>query len=220
MLKKLLLVLFIACICFRTSAQMLAGSYYYAQPHKSDKPKTKPANYNSIGYNHSLNYQDIIVGVTSTSYKKFGTFISLNVGVQNWLMPTKGEMGTFMYEKVKANGWTITGNTEHAVAFMASGGLAIALTRKIPFYIGAGVTRHREFFEYLDPFDNNKPKWNMNDMRKPFLEMNYTAGAFIPVVGRVVLNIGYNHNPQSVFVGLAISGVYNLIDADEWWWEK
>ncbi len=181
-----------------------------------DKVKTKAASYSSLGYNIPLGDKDIIIGGTTAVYKKFGTFIGYNVGIQNFMMPTQGERGDFTYKNVVENGWTVTGRTEQSTAFMFNGGLSIAVTRKMPVYFGAGVTRKREFFEYIDPMDG-KPKWNVNESRTR-QEINYVAGAFIPLFGRLVLNAGYNHNPQTVFVGLCISGAYNFEDADEWWW--
>jgi opacity protein-like surface antigen len=180
------------------------------------KPKTKAASYTSLGYNFPTGAKDIIVGGNTMVYRKFGTFIGYNVGIQNFLMPTNGTKGDFKYDEVQKNGWTITGNTEQSTAFIFNGGMTVALARRIPFYFGAGVTKYREFFEYIDPADN-KPKWNVNDNRTR-LEINYTAGIFFPIINRLTLNIGYNHNPQTIFVGLCISGQNNFEDADDWWW--
>jgi hypothetical protein len=178
--------------------------------------KSKPANYTSLGYNIPLGDKDIVIGGTTTVYKKFGTFISYKVGIQNIMMPNKGERGDFFYDNVKQNGWTITANTEQSVAWTFCGGLAVALGKRVPLYVGAGATRYREFFEYIDPTDN-KPKWNVNPNRTR-IEPNFCAGIFLPLFGRLVLNVGYEHNPQVVFVGLAIHGLDVFEDADEWWW--
>jgi hypothetical protein len=178
--------------------------------------KTKSASYSSLGYNHALNYKDIIIGGTSTVYKKFGTFINYKVGIQNFLLPTQGERGQFTYENASTNGSIITGRTENSVAFSVGGGLTIAITKRMPLYFGAGAVRSRTFFEYVDITDN-KPKWNM-DERSGKIELNYTAGIFIPLWGRLVLNLAYDHKPQCVFLGLAISSPTNFEDADEWWY--
>ncbi len=219
---KHLLLLFVSFFFFaQLKAQLLASAeapITFAGDQSIQKTRTKAASYSSLGYNIPLGAKDIIVGGTTTVYKKFGTFISYNVGIQNFMMPTQGERGDFKYDKVVENGWTVTGNREQSAAFMFNGGLAVAVTKRIPLYFGAGVTRYREFFEYVDPFDG-KTKWNIDDS-KTRLEVNYSAGAFIPLFSRLVLNIGYNHNPQCVFVGLSISGIYNYEDADEWWWQK
>jgi hypothetical protein len=218
---KLYLVIFLFLFSLKSNlnAQILAYNERisaFSENQTSNNIKTKPASYNSLGYNIPFGAKDIIVGGTSSVYKKFGTFISYNVGIQNFMMPTQGEKGEFSFDNVIENGWTITGNTEQSVAFMFNGGMAVALTRKIPLYFGAGITRYREFFEYIDPFDN-KTKWNVNESRTR-IEVNYSAGIFLPLFSRLVLNVGYNHNPQCVFVGLAISGIYNYEDANDWWW--
>jgi hypothetical protein len=178
--------------------------------------KLKPASYSVLGYNIPLGAKDIVIGGTTTVYKKFGTFISYKMGIQNILMPNNGERGQAFHENVVKNGWTITGNTEQSVTFTACGGLAVALGKRVPLYFGAGVTRFREFFEYIDPTDS-KPKWNVNPNRTR-IEPNYCAGIFVPLFGRVIMNVGYEHNPQVVFVGLGIRGLYTFEDADEWWW--
>jgi hypothetical protein len=217
-------ILLLLTVCFHLSeAQELAYSLVPEQPAKkqeinqfTERHKTKPASYSSLGYSFPLGQKDIIIGGATTVYKKFGTFISYKVGIQNFLMPTNGEKGEFTYENVQKNNWTVTGNTEQSTAFTFCGGLAVALTRKIPLYFGVGATRYREFFEYIDPADN-KPKWNVNENRTR-LELNYTAGIFVPLFSRLILNVSYDHNPQIVFVGLAIRGLYTYEDADEWWW--
>lgn len=215
-LPALLLLIFITS---NLKAQLLASSTPFSgdQIHTVQKrPKTKAAGYTSIGYHFPTGAKDIIVGGNTMAYRKFGTFIGYNVGIQNFLMPTNGDKGDYNYKHVVDNGWTITGRTEQSVAFIFNGGLTVALAKRIPLYLGAGVTRYREFFEYIDPVDN-KPKWNANENRTR-LEVNYTAGIFFPILNRLTLNVGYNHNPQTVFVGIAISSHDNFVDADEWWW--
>lgn len=178
--------------------------------------RTKPASYSSLGYAHNLQFNDIIIGGTTTVYRKFGFFVNYKVGVQNFLMPTTGTRGTVRYQNAIDNGWTITGRTEKSLAFMGGAGLTIAIAKRWPIYIGAGVSRTREFFEYIDPSAKSE-RWNENET-KGKIELNYTAGTFIPLFNRVVLNIGYDHNPQCVFVGLCISSQTNFEDADDWWW--
>jgi hypothetical protein len=219
MKQALLLLLLSVWLPQISRAQILASnSPGLTQPTlmQQTTARTKAASYTSLGYKIPLGDKDIIVGGNTMVYRKFGVFIGYNVGIQNFLMPTKGERGEFKYENVAKNGWTITGNTEQSTAFIFNGGLTVALARRLPLYFGAGVTRYREFFEYIDPTDN-KPKWNVNDGRTR-MELNYTAGLFIPLFGRLVMNVGYNHNPQTVFVGLAISSPTNFEDADDWWW--
>lgn len=219
-MKLNLLLFLISLFLFaQLKAQLFASAQQqttFSANQSVHKDKPRAARYSSIGYNIPLGAKDIIIGGTTTVYRKFGTFVSYNVGIQNFMMPTQGDRGEFRYDKVIENGWTVTGNREQSAAFMFNGGMAVAVTKKIPLYFGAGVTRYREFFEYIDPFDG-KRKWNVDDSRTR-LEVNYSAGTFIPLFSRLVLNVGYNHNPQCVFVGLCISGPNNYRDADDWWW--
>lgn len=219
-LPRLLLLFLFAAPTWFAHAQ-LAFNMPTLAPAKTnaiaERIKTKAANYNSIGYHFPLGNKDIIVGGVTTVYKKFGTFIGYNVGIQNFLMPTNGTRGEYKYDNVVKNGWPLTGKTEESVAFIFTGGLSVAVTRRMPVYFGAGVTRYRQFFEYLDPNDNNQPKWNVND-NETRLELTYTGGVFIPLFHRVAINIAYNSNPQTVFTGLVIYSATNFEDADEWWW--
>lgn len=184
--------------------------------HNTQRYKLKPASYTALGYNIPLGDKDIVIGGTTTVYKKFGTFISYKMGIQNVMMPNKGERGEFFYDNVVKNGWTITGNTEQSVTVSFCGGLTVALAKKVPLYFGGGFTRYREFFEYIDPTDN-KPKWNLNPNRTR-IEPNFCTGIFVPLFSRVILNVGYEHNPQVIFVGLGIRGLNTFEDADDWWW--
>ena len=215
------LLLFISLFEFTLAhGQDLAYSLTPSKPQAATQTqqthKLKSASYTALGYNIPLGTKDIVIGGTTTTYKKFGAFISYKVGVQNLLMPTDGTKGDFLYDKVKENGWTITGNTEQSVTVSFCGGLTVALAKKVPLYFGAGMTRYREFFEYIDPTDN-KPKWNVNPNRTR-IEPNFCAGIFVPLFGRVIMNVGYEHNPQVIFVGLGIRALDTFEDADEWWW--
>ena len=187
--------------------------------------RTKPVVYSTMGYSAQLNKNDIVIGGTTLAYKKFGSFLSYKVGIQNIMMPVNGIRGIHNYENVKQNAasqqgntarkWGITGDEQRSATFMLSGGLTIPVTKRIPVYFGAGFTRYRAMFEYTTPFDSTS-LWNVNPDRTN-IELNYTAGMIIPL-GRFLINVGYDHNPQSIFIGIGISGKYVYEDADEWWW--
>lgn len=207
-------------------AQNTVATLYAPQKYASsawDKErnfKPKPISYTALGYLAPLHMNDIIVGGTSSVYKRFGTFLSYKVGIKNWMMPD-GTIGEFTYDNVKKNvnnpppnQWVITPNTQKAVTFMISGGLAFSIWKKMPIYIGIGATRYREFFEYIVPFDTI-PKWNVNTDKTGF-QLNYTGGFMIPLFSRVILNVGYDHNPQSVFIGIGIRSKEAYDDIDEW----
>jgi hypothetical protein len=213
-----LLIVCLLLVATPANAQLFAGNIlsqpadYKTAFHQSNE--VKPINYNSLGALIPLHADDIIIGGTSVVFKRLGTFLTYKVGVKNWMMPEHGELGNFTKKNVVSNGWTITGNRQEAVTLMLSGGLSFAIFKKAPFYVGAGFTRYRPFFEYIDPMAN-KPKWNVDTEQVRF-ELNYSAGMFIPIVGRLLLNVGYDHNPQSVFVGLSLRGIYAYEDIDEW----
>ncbi len=181
---------------------------------KKEEHKSKPIKYNSLGYQIPIDpNKDIVIGGSSLAYKRWGFCVTYRLGIKNFMMPD-GESGSFTYDNVVNNNWQITGNTQRAVVGMMSGCLAFAITKKMPIYFGPGGTFYREFFQYIDPTDN-KPKWNINPNR-PGLEWNYTAGIFIPVFRRFLLNVEYNNNPQCIFVGIVITDRFCYEDIDEW----
>jgi hypothetical protein len=44
----------------------------------------------------------------------------------------------------------------------------------------------------------------------------FTAGVFLPLFSRIVLNVAYDTRPNLIFVGLAISDPFNYEDLDMW----
>lgn len=191
------------------SPQTYAGSSW----DKERDFKPKPISYTALGYLAPLHMNDIVIGGTSSVYKRFGSFLSYKAGIKNWMMP-EGTKGDITYKNVKDNNWIITSNTQKAVTFMLSGGLAFSIWKKMPIYIGVGATRYREFFEYIDPFDGIA-KWNVNTDKTGF-QLNYTGGFMVPLFSRVILNVGYDHNPQSIFIGIGVRSKEAYDDIDEW----
>ncbi len=219
-------------MCLMACTSLVAQSFAFQRTSlaldktaNASKHRTKPVIYTTMGYNVQLNKPDIVIGGTTMAYKKFGTFLAYKVGIQNLMMPLNGERGIHNYDNVKQNvagqqigtarKWSITGNEQRSATFMLSGGITIPVTKRIPVYFGAGFTRYRAMFEYTTPFDSTN-LWNVNPGRTGF-EMNYTAGVGLPL-GRFLINVGYDHNPQSVFIGIGIGGKYVYEDVDEWWW--
>lgn len=183
---------------------------------KREINKSKPIMYNSLGYNIILNpdQKDIIIGGSSIAYKKWGFCLSYKLGIKNFMLPENGDRGEITYDNIIENKWTITDKTQRASVFMVSGCIAIPITKKIPIYFGSGTTYFREFFQYVDPADSSL-KWNVHPDKTKF-EMNYTAGIFIPVIGRFLLNLQYDYNPQSIFVGIVIRDKLAYVDMDDW----
>ena len=215
-MKPLLILLFICVYTTKLLAQYASNNPQYEIATSTTKPEKhviKPIKYNSLGYQIPLFDKDIVVGGSSIAYKHWGFCVTYRLGIKNFLMP-EGERGNFTYENVVNNNWQITPNTQRSVVGMMGGCLAFAITKKTPIYIGPGGTFYREFFQYIDPFDK-LPKWNENP-NKPGLEWNYTAGIFIPIAGRFLLNVEYNNNPQCLYVGIVITDKFCYEDADEW----
>ena len=216
-MKKLFLLVFIAFHTLNLMAQYaMIGQHSETSfsESKKEKHKTKPIKYNSLGYQIPIdNNKDYVVGGNSLAYKRWGFCVTYRLGIKNFMMP-EGERGFLNYNNVVSNNWVITGNTQHAVIGMMGGCIAIPITKKMPIYFGPGATLYREFFQYIDPWDK-LPKWNVNP-NKTGLEWNYTAGIFIPIAGRVLLNVEYNQNPQCIFVGIVITDRFCYEDADEW----
>ena len=217
-MKKLFFVLFIAFYSINLMAQYAFNKELpqsFLPETKKETHKSKPIRYNSLGYQIpiDLNKKEIVVGGTSLSYKRWGFGVTYRLGIRNFIMPD-GETGSFTYNNVLNNKWTITGNTQQAVVGMMSGCLVFAVTKKWPIYVGPGGTFYRQFFEYIDPWDK-KPKWNENP-NYDGLQWNITAGTVIPITNRILLNLEYNNNPQCIYVGIVITERFCYEDIDEW----
>ena len=217
-MKKLLALLLITFCTIDLMAQYAYKDEFSEGSSSSAKKsdhKSKPIKYNSLGYQIPINLnKDIIVGGMSLAYKRLGFCVTYRLGIKNLMMPD-GERGSFTYDNVVKDSFTITGNTQRSVVGMMSGCLVFAVTKKWPIYVGPGGTFYREFFEYLDPFDKNKPKWNENPNYQG-LQWNFTAGTVIPITSRILLNVEYNNNPQCIFVGIVITDRFCYEDIDEW----
>lgn len=216
-MKRIHLLCFLVGFSLLGNAQLAFNSPPSAQTISATKEKhrSKPVQYNSLGYNVIIDPKnnDIIIGGTSVSYKRWGLALTYKLGVRNLMLP-EGDRGEATYDNVVHNKWTITGNIQRASVFMAGGVIVIPITKRLPFYFGAGTNYSREFFEYVDPFEKSR-KWNVNPNHSDF-EMNYSGGVIIPVIGRFLLNLQYDHNPQSVFVGIVIRNRFCYEDIDEW----
>lgn len=168
--------------------------------------------YNSLGMG-VLPSDYLMLGGNHISYRKIGFGVSWRLGIQNILLNKQGF--SFMdYDTARANSW-LTGNSKKTYSFGANFNVVIPITKKIPFYIGAGVVRQRQFAEVQTPFSTNGPEWILNTTETKF-KFNFSGGVFIPIVNRLVLNIAYDYLPQTLFIGFAISSPYNYEDLDMW----
>jgi hypothetical protein len=175
--------------------------------------KWKPVKYGAFG-GHVYPQGDRMIGFNTLSYRLLGWGVSGKLGIQNILMNRDG-YSTITLENAKNNGW-LTGKTKSAYGFSIGLNLGVALTKKIPIYGGAGIIRYREALEVAAPtFNPGETEYilNLDNIRfKP----TFTAGIFVPLFSRAVLNIAYDTRPGLLFVGLAISDPFNYEDIDMW----
>jgi hypothetical protein len=90
------------------------------------------------------------------------------------------------------------------------------ITKKIPIYLGAGIIRHREALEIISFNTNGNSTEYILDPSRLRFKPNFTAGVYVPLFSRIVLNVAYDSKPGLLFVGLAISDPFNYEDIDMW----
>ncbi|OYU95244.1 MAG: hypothetical protein CFE21_13155 [Bacteroidetes bacterium B1(2017)] len=177
------------------------------------KEKGKPVIYNAFGMG-VLPYQNLMIGGNHISYRKIGFGVSWRMGIENFNNTRKGFSGVD-YDTASNKGW-FTRKSKNYYSFAGTFNVVVPITQKIPFYLGVGVVRQRNFREIQTPFAQpGETEWVFNPYDTKF-KFNFTAGVFIPIVNQVVLNIAYDHLPQTIFVGIAISGPFNYEDLDMW----
>ncbi len=180
---------------------------------KEKKDKGKSVKYDAFGFG-VFPTEHLMCGANHVSYRKFGFGISWRVGIQNLLINREG-FSEIIFDTAKNNGW-LTGNTKTSYSFGANMNFVFAITKKIPGYVGIGAVRQRVFSELQTPFANpGETEWQIDPHNTKFV-MNFGTGVFIPIANRVILNLAYDHKPQTFFVGIAISGPYNYEDIDMW----
>jgi len=188
MKKNILFIGFIICCNFFANAQRI---------------KLKNTiNYNSFGMN-VVPSDLLLFGGNHLFYKSLGFGLSYRFGIKDFLAPSQfGTPGNVEdFDSVIANN-LFTNNANKTYAFSLVPTFVIALTHKIPLYIGVGIIRERIYREYLEKATGNK-FW-IEDKRNDKILPTFTLGAFIPIYRRLLLNIAYDHLPQSVFVGISI----------------
>lgn len=173
----------------------------------------KPVKYGAFG-GHVYPQGDRMIGFNTLSYRRLGWGVSGKLGIQNILMNRDG-YSTITLENAKNNGW-LTGKTKSAYGFSIGLNLGVALTKKIPIYGGLGIIRYREAVEVASPaFNPGETEYILN-LDKIRFKPTFSAGAYVPLFSRVVLNIAYDTRPGLLFVGLAISDPFNYEDIDMW----
>ncbi len=191
MKKCFLLLLFIKLDFFAIAQQNNASSNYV---------KAKYIKYNAFGMG-AMPYKDLMFGGNHIFYRKIGFCISYRAGIRDLLEPKY--ISDIPYAKlVQSQINTSTGNTLSTYAFSVVPGFAYALTKKIPIYGGVGIVKNRHYSEFINTIDSSTA-WAENTNLSN-LQLTFTAGIFIPLFWRVVLNVAYDHAPQTVFIGLTI----------------
>lgn len=175
--------------------------------------KGKPIKYNAFGMG-LIPTDYLMVGGNHVSFRKFGAGLSWRLGVNNMQINKEG-FSEINIDTAKNNGW-LTGKSKLTYSYGANLNFVFAITKKIPGYFGIGAIRQRGFLELQTPFANpGETEWQLDPDKTKFV-FNFGAGVFIPLASRVVLNLSYDHMPQTVFVGIAISGPFNYEDIDMW----
>jgi hypothetical protein len=175
--------------------------------------KGKAVNYNALGMG-ILPSTELMVGGNHVNYRRHGFGISWRVGVQAILDVKKLNISGISLENAEKNNW-LTGSSTTNYAYSINFNYVKSLTKKIPLYVGMGLTRIRQFDE-VNAYGNPETKeWILNDKKTRF-DLNFTAGVFVPVTSRFILNFGYDHNPQTLFLGISIASPYNWEDIDMW----
>lgn len=175
----------------------------------------KPVKYNAFGMG-VFPYKELMIGGNHISYKKIGFGLSWRISGRN-LVENPGKASEVNYDTAAARGW-FTGNVKNYYAYTGMFNFVIPVTKKWPVYAGIGATRFKSYKELQEVLPNqtlDEPTW-LIDQKETWFKLNFTAGTFIPITNRIILNIAYDHLPQTVFVGIAISSVFNYEDIDMW----
>ncbi len=175
--------------------------------------KGKPILYNSLGMG-VLPHKELMIGGNHISFRKIGFGVSWRVGARSIIETREKNFSSVLFENAAKNKW-FTGEISRNYVYNACLNFVLPITKKIPVYIGAGVTRIRQFDAIHPLGDPNKTEWIVNENETKF-EMNLNVGVFVPLTSRIILNVGYDHLPQTLFVGICIASPYVWEDIDMW----
>jgi hypothetical protein len=187
-MKKIILILIISCYIISLKAQ---------------KIKLKNTiNYNAFGMG-VLPHEQLMVGGNHVFYKSIGMALSYRFGIKDLMAPTQdGVTGDYdLFKNAKSKN-LLTGKSSIAYSFAIVPSFAIAITHKIPLYIGAGITRKKVYKEYFGA-DSISKFWYVDDAETKILP-TFTVGTFIPIYRRLLLNVAYDYLPQTLFIGISI----------------
>ncbi len=216
--SKILLFVLLFVFMLNAKAQETEESTPEETGKKFKAAKGKPVIYNAFGAGLDLGtagvWENKMVGGNHVSYRKVGFGLSWRFGINNYEKMKEG-LSYILYENALRENW-LTGKFFNTYSYSVTANFVFHITKKIPLYFGAGAIRQRQFVE-IQPFGNPAfpNEWTINPNEVKFVP-NFTAGVFIPLFSRLVLNVAYDHVPQMVFVGFSISGPYNYQDIDMW----
>ena len=93
-----------------------------------------------------LPHDQFMFGGNHVFYRSFGMALSYRFGIKDLLAPTQeGETGELeLFKNAKAKN-LLTGKTSTAYSFAIIPSFTIAITHKIPLYIGLGITRKKHY---------------------------------------------------------------------------
>jgi hypothetical protein len=158
--------------------------------------------YTAFGMN-VLPHEHLLFGGNHVFYKSIGMAISYRFGIRDFLAPsqfgTPGDLQNF--DSVRSNN-LFTNNSNKTYAFVFVPSFVVALTHKMPLYFGVGIARERIYREYIEK--GTGEKFWIEDKRDDKILPTFTIGTFIPIYRRLLLNVAYDHLPQSVFIGISI----------------
>ncbi len=159
-------------------------------------------NYNAFGMD-VLPHEQLMFGGNHVFYKSLGFALSYRFGIKDFMAPgifgSPGDVQNF--DSISANN-LFTNNFQKTYSFSVVPSFVIALTHKIPLYVGVGITRQRVYREYIEK--GNGDKFWTEDKRDDKIVPTFTVGTFIPIYRRLLFNVAYDHLPQSIFVGISI----------------
>lgn len=182
-MKKNIAVIIAFCCCISLSAQKIKLKH--------------TINYNAFGMG-VLPHDQLMGGGNHVFYKSIGMALSYRFGIKDLLQKTESQVD---FPVIKQNN-LFTGNTSTTYSFSVVPSIAIAITHKLPVYLGMGITRRRIYREFLEKGTGNV-LW-IEDKADDKILPTFTVGTFIPIYRRLLINVAYDYLPQTIFVGISI----------------
>jgi hypothetical protein len=181
---------------------------------QAKKEKGKPVRYNGVGLD-VMQVNKLIVGGNHIAFRKTGFGISWRVNFTDVSEGFKGQNHEISIENAYQNNWQ-TGKQKEIYLGNINLNYAIAISKKIPFYFGVGVANRIILSEFQPPILGQNEKIWIEEKSYQNIKLNVGCGIFVPLYNSVILNVGYDYRPQTLFVGIAISGPFNYEDLDMW----